>query len=202
MVSALQKLDKLKRFFKPGEFVIREGDSSSEFYILIEGDAEVMIGDKRLASITASEGEIFFGEMATILQEPRSASIVAVTKCTVLCVPSDSLVKVLQLSPSILMKLLRQLAHRIKQLNERESDANKSVAAAKSDIEVRLLESKNFVKGILGLVEIMAAKSGDAGLQAIQLYISQNNPLGLRSGSTAHLKMDKVKEAGLSHFFQ
>lgn len=73
------------RRFAPGEIVIREGDESHEAYMIRAGTAEVLktnsVGrDIRIAVL--DEGEIF-GEMALILDRPRSATVRARTELTV-----------------------------------------------------------------------------------------------------------------------
>lgn len=56
-----------------GEAIIRKGDPADGMYFLIEGECDVLIGDK---PIRLSDGD-FFGEMALLSSRPRSASIVA-----------------------------------------------------------------------------------------------------------------------------
>lgn len=56
-----------------GEAIIRQGDPADGMYFLIEGECDVMIGDK---PIRLKDGD-FFGEMALLSSRPRSASIIA-----------------------------------------------------------------------------------------------------------------------------
>ncbi len=60
------------RHFRAGDDLIRAGDKDDSFYILTNGDVEVVIGDKVLASIP--EGSVF-GEISFFDGAPRSATI-------------------------------------------------------------------------------------------------------------------------------
>lgn len=60
------------RQFRAGDDLIRVGDKDDSFYILTDGEVEVVIGDKVLASIP--EGSVF-GEISFFDGAPRSATI-------------------------------------------------------------------------------------------------------------------------------
>jgi CRP-like cAMP-binding protein len=73
--------DRLRRApFAAGEAITREGDHDDGLYIIVEGQAEVRIGhgDAARTVATLGPGE-FFGEMALLTGEVRSATVVAVT---------------------------------------------------------------------------------------------------------------------------
>lgn len=60
---------------EPGDVIIREGTIDSRIYILLSGELEVRVGEKRVAAISRS-GEVF-GELALVNQDKRVASVVA-----------------------------------------------------------------------------------------------------------------------------
>jgi CRP-like cAMP-binding protein len=62
----------------PGDFLFREGESGDKMYVLLEGTAEVMVGD--LVVEAAGPGALL-GEMALIDNSLRTASVVAKTPC-------------------------------------------------------------------------------------------------------------------------
>lgn len=66
--------------FAAGEAVTREGDHDDGLYILVDGEAEVRIGQgvaaRTVATLAAGQ---FFGEMALLTGEVRSATVVATT---------------------------------------------------------------------------------------------------------------------------
>ena len=64
--------------YKAGELIIKEGEINREFYYIVKGEVKVVknIGGTRKNLATMSSGRIF-GEIATILQKPRNATIIA-----------------------------------------------------------------------------------------------------------------------------
>jgi CRP-like cAMP-binding protein len=70
----------LKRF-RTGEFVVREDEAGDEFFIIAEGQAEVVQLDaggwpRRLTVLRRGD---YFGELALLYSQPRSASVRATT---------------------------------------------------------------------------------------------------------------------------
>jgi small-conductance mechanosensitive channel/CRP-like cAMP-binding protein len=78
--------------FAAGDVITRQGDRAHWLYILVEGEAEVVLeapGQPRRVLNTIHEGESgsFFGEMGLLTGEPRTASVMARTD--VLCYRLD-----------------------------------------------------------------------------------------------------------------
>lgn len=69
---------------EPGDVIIKEGTIDSRIYILLSGELEVRVGDKRVAAISRA-GEVF-GELALVNQDKRLASVIASTKSVCLAV--------------------------------------------------------------------------------------------------------------------
>jgi putative ABC transport system ATP-binding protein len=63
-----------KRHFAPGETIIREGESGGEFFLISNGEVDVVRADHEVARLGRGE---FFGEVALISGEPRNATIIA-----------------------------------------------------------------------------------------------------------------------------
>jgi CRP-like cAMP-binding protein len=69
---------------EPGDVIIKEGSIDSRIYILLSGELEVRVGDKRVAAISRA-GEVF-GELALVNQDKRLASVIASNKAVCLAV--------------------------------------------------------------------------------------------------------------------
>ncbi len=63
-----------KRHFSPGETIIREGEPGEEFFLISDGEVDVVRADHEVARLGRGE---FFGEVALISGEPRNATVVA-----------------------------------------------------------------------------------------------------------------------------
>lgn len=77
--------------FKPGDTVVKQGDSGDSFYIVVNGEANVII----VSSDGRHEKEVnrlgsgdYFGEMALLNRVPRAATVIAVTDLD--CVSLDA----------------------------------------------------------------------------------------------------------------
>lgn len=76
------------QIFGPGDTIIRQGNTGERFYIINDGEVVVTIqhGSGKPKELTRLSTQEYFGERALITQEPRKATISAVTEveCLVL----------------------------------------------------------------------------------------------------------------------
>jgi CRP-like cAMP-binding protein len=103
-----------EQWYAEGERVLREGISGSALYIILEGEAAVVIEGEERAKL--SQGD-FFGELSILLGEPPVADVVAVhqLRCLVLAGPE---VKAFLLdNPSVMYRMLQALARRLRNAN-------------------------------------------------------------------------------------
>jgi CPA1 family monovalent cation:H+ antiporter len=68
------------RFTVPNERIIREGDRADAVYFIASGTVEVILPGQH---VQLGSGD-FFGEMALLTRQPRSADVVALTYCRLL----------------------------------------------------------------------------------------------------------------------
>lgn len=64
-----------------GRVLVREGDSGHEFFVIIDGTAEVLRNDAPIAELGPGE---FFGEMALLDEDRRTATVRAISAMKVL----------------------------------------------------------------------------------------------------------------------
>lgn len=105
-----------QRSFSEGETIIEEGDSGLGFYLILEGEVEVRRGGQTLSRLGTGN---FFGEMALLDGQPRSADVVAVATTTCLVITSWDLHGLFGGHPSVAVGMLRQLAKRLRETDTR-----------------------------------------------------------------------------------
>ena len=93
-----------------GRVLTREGELAQEFFVIIEGDAEVTKGDQHLQDL--SNGD-FFGEIALIVDIPRTATVTAKTPLRFFVLSRQSFWSMLDQMPGVERKILRALARRV-----------------------------------------------------------------------------------------
>lgn len=93
-----------------GTALCREGQLGREFFVIIEGEAEVTRRGRRLA--TQRSGD-FFGEIALVESVPRTATVTASTSVRFFVLTGESFRRLLQEAPRVERKVLRALARRV-----------------------------------------------------------------------------------------
>lgn len=101
--------------FAEGEELIRQGDDADNVFIIIEGHAEAFVDGQKVGDVQRDE---IFGAMAVFTQEKRSATVIATTACTVMLIPKDQFLSLMQSNPKIAHSLIESMARRIDLLNK------------------------------------------------------------------------------------
>lgn len=93
-----------------GKVLIREGEPGRDFFVLIEGTAEVRKGNRRVATLGPGD---FAGEIALLTSAPRTATVRTTSPVSVLRVTRKGFDALLETSPTIQKKIRKALADRI-----------------------------------------------------------------------------------------
>jgi small-conductance mechanosensitive channel len=113
--------------FSPGETITRQGATAAWLYVLIRGTAVVRVAtegggpERRVASLGPGD---FFGEMALLTGETRSATVVAHTDVVCYKLDKESFLETIQARPSMAEEISRLLAHRRVELDAAREDLN------------------------------------------------------------------------------
>jgi len=94
-----------------GQHVVREGFTAEAFYVILEGEARVVVGDQMLHTLGRGD---FFGEIAALTGETPSADVVAQTMLRCLVIPPQDLERLLLERPQMMLRLLRMEARRLR----------------------------------------------------------------------------------------
>ena len=107
-----------KKTYKAGEDIIRHGDSGNEAYVIVEGEVEVYkkFAGKKTVFTRLHSGDVF-GEMASITDTVRSASISAITDTTCLLITPETLTEQLHKMPPWLEKIITALSNRLQSMD-------------------------------------------------------------------------------------
>jgi membrane protein len=111
-------LDKYGHTFKAGEALIHEGEHTKTSFLLFAGRVGVykeMPGErKKLGEL--KEGELF-GEMAYLLNEARTATVLAETDVTALVLPPELLEELMRYSAPLSRHIIDTLCQRLERMN-------------------------------------------------------------------------------------
>jgi CRP/FNR family transcriptional regulator, cyclic AMP receptor protein len=93
-----------------GKTLMREGDRGREFFVLVEGNAEVR---KQGSKVNALGKGDFFGEIALVSHKPRTATVTTTSPSRALVVTEQSFRSLLDGAPDVQRKILLALADRV-----------------------------------------------------------------------------------------
>ena len=93
-----------------GKTLMREGERGREFFILVDGDAEVRKGNRKVNTMGGGD---FFGEIALVSQRPRTATVTTTSPVRALVVTEQAFRSLLGRTPDVQRKVLQALADRV-----------------------------------------------------------------------------------------
>ena len=112
-VSKYMKVEK----FSAGEDIIKEGEMGDKLYVLNKGTVRILKrtlnNEKYTVTLLVSDANIFFGEVALIDSDKRSATVSAETNCEVFSIDRKSFVELCENDPLMGYKITFQIAKRI-----------------------------------------------------------------------------------------
>lgn len=100
--------------YRAGETIIEQGDTAHKVYTLLEGSADAVCDGVKVGEIHANE---IFGALAVFTRQPRIASVIATSDCTVLAVRKEEFITLIEHQPQICMGLIEEMAAKINHLN-------------------------------------------------------------------------------------
>ncbi len=112
--------------YEAGQLLCKQGDMGDAAYIIVDGEAAVLIdsasGEIRVASLGRND---FVGEIAILCDVPRTATVKAESKVVALRISKDLFFRLVEEFPQMAVEIMRELAHRLEattaQLREAKS---------------------------------------------------------------------------------
>jgi CRP/FNR family cyclic AMP-dependent transcriptional regulator len=102
-----------------GKVLVREGAAGAEFFVILEGNADVTRRGEKVATLGPGQ---FFGDLALLDRAPRNATVTAATPMELVVLGQREFAALIDEVPGFAHKLLAGLAHRL-----REYDAARTV---------------------------------------------------------------------------
>jgi CRP/FNR family cyclic AMP-dependent transcriptional regulator len=118
-LTAIEKVA-LKKTFPKNTILFSEGDKTDSLYIICDGKVKVTINDnegKELILSMLGTGE-YFGEMALLDDEPRSASVMTKETTQLLIISKKDFMDIFSSNP-IAFNLLKGLINRLREANKK-----------------------------------------------------------------------------------
>ena len=139
--AELKKIEKqvvFKQFTAQEQIIDRQSESSDVFFV-VEGDVRVVNYSLSGREITLDDLPLggYFGELAAIDSEPRSASVMALTDCLVAALPQEQVLDLLEKHPPVALKVMKSLTGIIRTATDRIMDL--STLAANNRVHADLL---------------------------------------------------------------
>lgn len=110
----------------PGVVIIDQGRVGRECFVVLEGEATVLVGDDVVATIGTGS---MIGEMALVEHRPRSASVVADTPMRLVAFDTDAFRQLLAEMPKAHDRVITTLGARL-EANARRSAAGNDAAGS------------------------------------------------------------------------
>ena len=119
IAKILGKLE--EKSFSSGETVFSQGDQGDAFYLIQSGAVQVVLESKGVRSegIVVLGPQDWFGEMALLSQEPRSATIVAVKDTTLWRLSREDWDELIEKHPTWLLQFCSVLSKKLTSLEQR-----------------------------------------------------------------------------------
>jgi CRP-like cAMP-binding protein len=94
-----------------GQRVLRQGLSGSNLYVILEGEAAVILSGEEIARLSRGD---FFGEVSVLLGEPPTADVTARTALRLVVIPGPKVRDFLLRHPKVMFQMLRTVTLRLR----------------------------------------------------------------------------------------
>ncbi|MCX7008184.1 MAG: cyclic nucleotide-binding domain-containing protein, partial [Kiritimatiellaeota bacterium] len=110
-------LERFAHELAPSAVLFRQGDPGPAMFYVLDGTIELLVGAEKLRMIQPGE---YFGEMAMLLEAPRTATAQAGPEGARLAlIDRDNFDLILRENPQIVRALLKEMADRLKATNQK-----------------------------------------------------------------------------------
>ncbi|MCB1970592.1 MAG: cyclic nucleotide-binding domain-containing protein [Geminicoccaceae bacterium] len=111
--------------YDSGDVLFHQGDVGDAAYILLEGDADIMVDvppDQRIKVASLGQNELV-GEIAILCDVPRTATVIARSRLVTMRVSKDGFFNLVTQFPQVGMEIMHELASRLHHTTQDLTDA-------------------------------------------------------------------------------
>jgi CRP-like cAMP-binding protein len=110
-----------ERSYPKGSVIVFEDDPGDALYLVAAGQVKVVLiaEDGREVILSVLGEGTFFGEMAVIDEEPRSAHVIAMEDSSLLVLRREDFHARLRTSPEVAISLLKEISRRLRRADEK-----------------------------------------------------------------------------------
>ena len=111
------KAGELGKVYQDGELVIQQGEVGNSMYVIQTGEVEIFRDhDGQEVKLRTAGPNEFFGEMALVENDVRSASVRAKGEARILHVDKRTFMRRVHEDPSLAYRIMESLSHEIRRL--------------------------------------------------------------------------------------
>lgn len=115
--------------FEAGENLVEEGHFGDVAFIILDGNADVLIASDNGEQLVATVKKFdFVGEIALLIDVPRTATVRATSDVVALAISKEHFFKLLNQFPDMSLEVMRALAHRLERTTREFGRLRASVA--------------------------------------------------------------------------
>lgn len=117
--------------YQPGQDLCVQGDVGDAAYVIVLGEAEILVNQDGNQIVVAEVGEnAVIGEIAVLCEIPRTATVRAKTKLQALKVDKEHFLRLIREFPDMGIEIMRELADRLTKTTSELSQARNELKAA------------------------------------------------------------------------
>ncbi|MEQ8602025.1 MAG: ABC transporter transmembrane domain-containing protein [Marivibrio sp.] len=118
-----------RKIYQPGEVLMREGEDGDAAYVILDGLADVLVGDGPTEKVLFPLGpNKLVGELALLNDAKRSATVRAVEKTTALRLSREVFSEMARQDPYFAFEMTRDLGRRLILTTDQLNDAREEIA--------------------------------------------------------------------------
>lgn len=109
-----------KDYFQSGETIFKQGSPGDYFFYIATGAVRIwlQLGDGGARELAVLGPGQFFGELALLDKEPRTASVEAIENCEVWMLEREEFLNLLRNNANMAVKLLQIVGNRLRRADE------------------------------------------------------------------------------------